>query len=436
MNEDEKKVSLLPAVSVVVVILLIVASFATGIFVGNNKALTKRMPAFAANLIPAAQPENVDFEPVWRAWAVINDKFVSSQVSTTTHATPEAEGAGSASQGTADQDKVWGMIQGLAGSLGDPYTVFMPPSEAEMFQDDISGSFEGVGMEIAIRNRILTIVAPLKDTPAYNAGLKSGDLVVKIDGTDTKNMSIETAVKLIRGPRGTKVQLTILREGETGPLEIDVVRDTINIPTIDTYKRDNGIFVIELMSFTAVSPELFRQALQEFAESGTNKLILDLRGNPGGYLQAAVDMASWFLPSGNVVVTEDYGDKQEKVVHRSSGQNIFDDSLEFVILVNRGSASASEILAGALRDYGKATLIGTNTFGKGSVQELVDITKDTSLKVTVARWILPEGDHIGGEGIEPEILVELTDEQKEKLKEDQDYDPIMERAVEFLLKNK
>lgn len=414
----------------IAIALLVVVAFGFGIFVGGSKVFAKHVPAFASNLIPAEQPQNVDFEPVWRAWQVINDKFVSSKVaSSTASTTPEQLPA-------TDQDKVWGMIQGLAGSLGDPYTVFMPPSEAEIFQDDISGSFEGVGMEIAIRNRILTIVAPLKDTPAYNAGLKSGDLIIRIDDTDTKNMSINTAVKLIRGPRGTEVNFKIIREGETEPLKIAVTRDTINIPTIKTYKRKDGIFVIELMSFTAVSPDLFRKALKEFTESGTNKLILDLRGNPGGYLQAAVDMASWFLPSGSVVVTEDYGDKQDKLVHRSNGQNIFNDNLEFVILVDRGSASASEILAGAMRDYDKATLIGTNTFGKGSVQELVNITSDTSLKITVARWVLPKGDHIGRNGIEPEVLVELTDKQKEKLKNDKDYDPIMERAVKYLLEGK
>ncbi len=430
MVEEKKKMSLMPVIGAVAIVVVVIAAFGTGVFVGGNKALAERMPAFAANLIPVEQPEGVDFEPVWRAWQVINDKFVSTKVATSS-ATSTAESE------ITDQEKVWGMIQGLAGSLGDPYTVFMPPSEAEIFQDDISGSFEGVGMEIAIRDRILTVVAPLKDTPAYRAGLKSGDKIVKIDDTDTKNMSINTAVKLIRGPRGTDVMFTIVREGESELLKISVTRDTIKIPTIETYRRDDGVFVIELMSFTAVSPDLFRKALKEFTEANTDKLILDLRGNPGGYLQAAVDMASWFLPSGSVVVTEDYGDKQDKLVHRSNGGNIFNnDKLKFVILVNRGSASASEILAGALRDYGVATLVGTNTFGKGSVQELVSITSDTSLKVTVARWILPDGDNIGGEGIEPEILVELTDKQKEKLKEDKDYDPIMERAVEFLLKGK
>ncbi len=425
MKETKSKKSQLQAISIVVTAILLVVAFVGGVLVGGNKALAKHMPAFAANLIPAEQPQDVDFEPVWRAWQVINNKFVYTKTASSTSATTHATS-------TTDQEKVWGMIQGLAGALGDPYTVFMPPSEAEMFQDDISGSFEGVGMEIAIRNRILTIVAPLKDTPAYNAGLQSGDLILKINNTDTKNMSINTAVKLIRGPRGTKVNFEIVREGEADTLQISVTRATINIPTIETSMQGKDIFVIELMSFTAVSPDLFRQALKEFTESGASKLILDLRGNPGGYLQAAVDMASWFLPSGSVVVTEDYGDKQDNLTHRSNGQDIFNNDLEFVILVNKGSASASEILAGALRDYNVAKLIGTNTFGKGSVQELVDITSDTSLKVTVARWILPNGDNIGGEGIEPEILVELTDEQKDKLKKNRDYDPIMERAVDYL----
>lgn len=431
MEENtQKKIPLLPIVGTVVAIVLMLSAFTTGVFVGSNKDITKNMPAFAANLLPATQPEGLELEPLWRTWNVINEKFVSSKVASST-----ASSTDSTIKGPTDEEKVWGMIQGLAASLDDPYTVFMPPSEAEIFQDDISGSFEGVGMEIAIRNRILTVVAPLKDTPAYRAGLKSGDLITKIDETDTKNMSVNDAVKLIRGPRGSTVRLTVIREGELDLLKIDVIRDTINIPTIETYKRSDGIFVIELMSFTAVSPDLFRKAIKEFTEAKTDKLIVDLRGNPGGYLQAAVDMASWFLPSGGIVVTEDYGDNQEKTVHRSNGYNIFNEHLKLVILVNKGSASASEILAGALRDHDKATLVGTNTFGKGSVQELVDITDDTSLKITVARWILPDGGHIGGGGIEPEVLVELTDEQKEKLLEDEDYDPIMERGVEYLLNN-
>ncbi len=428
MNKDvknEKKMPLLPVIAPVAVLILMLVTFTAGIFVGNNKNITNSAPAFAAGFLPATMPEDVNFSPLWRAWEIMDDKFVSSKTASSSATSTDME--------ITDEEKVWGMIQGLASSLDDPYTVFMPPSESEMFQDDISGSFEGVGMEIAVRNSVLTVVAPLKDTPAYHAGLQSADIITKIDDVNTENMTIDTAVKLIRGPKGTPVNLSIVREGEPKILDIEVIRDKIDIPTINAYKRPDGIFVIEFMSFTAVSPKLFRTALGVFAESNTDKLILDLRGNPGGYLNAAVDMASWFLPPGSVIVTEDYGEKQKDVVHRSSGHKLLNEDIKLVILVNRGSASASEILAGALRDYDKATLVGTNTFGKGSVQELIDITSNTSLKLTVARWILPGGEHIGETGIEPDILVELTDEQRKKLLEDEEYDPIMKKGVEYLL---
>lgn len=322
------------------------------------------------------------------------------------------------------------MIEGLAASLGDPYTVFLPPSDAKNFNDDISGSFEGVGMEIAIRDQVLTVVSPLKDTPAYNAGIKSADKILKIDDTSTRSMNIDDAVELIRGPRGTKVTFTIVREGEAEPLNIDVTRDVINIPTIETH-IEGDVFVIELLNFSAPSPQLFKDALQKFVDSKKSKLIIDLRGNPGGFLDAAVDIASWFLPSGKVVVTEDYGDKQEPTVHRSKGYDIFTDKLKLVILIDRGSASASEILAGALHVHGKATLIGTRSFGKGSVQELIDITPDTSLKLTIAHWLLPDDSAISNDGIQPDIKVELP-ETKSGDKVDPKADPIMDRALEYM----
>jgi carboxyl-terminal processing protease len=212
-------------------------------------------------------------------------------------------------------------------------------------------------------------------------------------------------------------------------LEIKVTRDVINIPTIDSELRPDGIFVIELYNFSAVSSGLFRNALRDFIQSGSNKLIFDLRGNPGGYLEAAVEIASWFLPQGSAVVTEDYADKQSDIVHRSRGYNVFSSDLKMVILVDRGSASASEILAGALQHYGIAQLVGTNTFGKGSVQELVPITADTSLKITVARWLNPGGKQIPVEGIPPDVEVKRTDEEIKEGKDSQ-----LDKAIEILKK--
>ena len=408
---DRMKISPLNAVGIAIAVALI--AFAGGAIYGANRA--------AAAGISGDMPQGVDFSPVWKAWRLIDEKYVpvavasSSPIAATT--TPDAS-----------KERVWGMISGLAGSLDDPYTFFLPPKENQQFGDDMSGQFEGVGMEIAVKNDVLTVVTPLKGTPAEKAGLKSGDLILTIDSKETKGMDVGEAVKIIRGPKGTQVTLSVFRKGWSEPRDIKVTRDVINVPTVTTKARPDGVFVLTLSTFTANSPTLFRNALREFVQSGDSKLILDLRGNPGGYLDAAVDMASWFLPSGSVVVTEDYAGHEKNIIHRSLGYNIFNKNLKMVILVNRGSASAAEILADALGHYGVATLVGSNTFGKGSVQELVDITPDTALKVTVARWLGPDGVHIPTTGIVPEVQVALSEEDFKAEK-----DPQMDKALEILL---
>ena len=354
----------------------------------------------------------VDFAPFWKAWNVINEKYVPA--STTEKAVDE-------------QEKVWGAIQGLAESLNDPYTVFFPPVESEMFAADIRGNFEGVGMEVVAQDGAVRVIAPLKNSPAFRAGILAGDRIIKINGKETSAMTTEDAVQLIRGPKGTKVTLTIFRNGNKAPFDISVIREVIDIPIINTKRLDGGVFVIELYSFSAQSTVLFRSALREFILSGADKLVLDLRGNPGGYLEAAIDMASWFLPGSKVVVREDFGTRKAERVYRSRGYDIFRDDLKFVILVDKGSASASEILAGALAEHGRAKLVGETTFGKGSVQELVDITSDTSLKVTVARWLTPNGLSISEKGIEPQYKVSRTAADVQAGK-----DPQLDKAIEIL----
>ncbi len=396
----------------------VLLAFGGGMFLGASQSGAMAFAAAYSAVAPNA-PEGVDMTPVWRAWQIIDERYVPGRIASTT-ATTTPTGA------TDPQERVWGMIQGLAGSLRDPYTVFLPPTDAEIFEADISGAFEGVGMEIAVRNGILTVVSPLKDSPAEKAGLHAADIIAKIDDRETTGMDVGEAVKIIRGPKGTPVVFQIYREGEKEALSISVTRDVINIPTIKSETVD-GVFIISLYNFSAVSSDMFRKELQTFVDSGNNRLILDLRGNPGGYLQASVDMASWFLPAGKVVVTEDYGKRADPIVHRSRGYNIFNENLKMVILVDKGSASASEILAGALRYYKVATLIGMPTFGKGSVQELVDITPKTSLKITVARWLAPDDVQIPDVGIAPDIEVKPTDEEREA-----GIDAQRKRAIEFL----
>jgi carboxyl-terminal processing protease len=390
------------------VVLLVVIFFVFGFYMGD-----KNGPALE-RVIGVANKEtqvvtDVDFDPFWKVWNTINDKYPKDG-------------------NVDDQVKVYGAISGLVGSLDDPYSVFFEPESAKLFEEEIAGNFSGVGMEVGIKNKTLTVIAPLKDTPAYRADIKSGDRILKIDEKVTVGMKIEEAIKLIRGERGTQVVLHILHEGDSEPVDIKITRDIIEIPTLDTEVRPDGIFVIKLYSFSANSTDLFRKAIREFALSGLSRLVLDLRGNPGGYLNAAVDVSSWFLSAGKVVVTEDYSDSRKPEVFRSRGYDVFTDNLKFVILVDGGSASASEIVAGAMQDHSKATLVGGKTFGKGSVQEALKITPDTLLKITVAKWLTPNGNQISEVGLTPDYEVEVTKEDIEKK-----HDPQMEKAVELLL---
>ena len=393
-------------------IILVSCGFAAGVLVGQR---VNSGTVFAG----AAAPDGADLSPVWKAWQIIDEKFVPAAVASST---PVAT-----SSADMNQKRVYGMIEGLTSSLDDPYTYFMPPVENQMFNSDMSGSFEGVGMEIAVKNEILTVVSPLKGSPAEAAGLKSGDLILQIDSVDTKGLDVNDAVQKIRGKAGTFVRLSIMREGWTKSKDFSVKRDTINVPIVTTKARADGIFTIQVQTFTSSAPDLFRNALREFVQSGDSKLILDLRDNPGGYLDAAVSMGSWFLPSGDVIVTEDYAGHESNIVHRSLGYDIFSKNLKMVILVDKGSASASEILSDALRHYGVAKLVGTNTFGKGSVQELIDITPGTSLKITVARWLGPDDKQIPLTGIVPDVSVAMTEDDVTAGK-----DPQMDKAVQIL----
>lgn len=384
--------------------------FAVGVGIG----FTVRPPEPAPTSDVAA-PENIDLAPVFKAWKLLDENFVSAATTT---------------EPLTVDEKVWGLVSGLAAAYGDDYTQFFPPVEREIFETSLAGNFEGVGMEIAVKDGILTVVSPLKGNPAERAGVKSGDKILEIDDQPTNGLSVEEAVSKIRGPGGTSVTLSLLR-GDQPPFDVSIVRDTIDLPIVDTVLRPDGVFVLSLYSFNALSPQKFREGLREFAESGSNKLIIDLRGNPGGYLEAAVDTASWFLPVGKPVVIQDFGGKQSELVYRSRGYDAFNDKLKMVVLINGGSASAAEILAGALHDHGKATLVGTKSFGKGSVQETFDVTPDTTLKITVAHWYTPNHVSISHQGIAPDIEIELTDEDVKAGRDAQ-----LERAAEFLVTGK
>ena len=397
---------------VFVAVLILGGTFYSGVYYEKNiGGGTEKVVIIENKTDPEKLVDKVDFASFWKAWNLINEKFVA--VSTTT-------------KETDDQTRVYGAIKGMVESLGDPYTTFFPPVESKSFSEEIKGQIEGVGMEVGIKDEVLTVIAPVKGTPAYRAGVKPGDKILKIGDVLTNALSAEEAIKLIRGPKGTSVKLTLFREGAKEPFELSIVRDVINLPTVDTETKGD-VFIIRLYSFSAISPNLFRDALREFVETGKYKLVLDLRGNPGGYLEAAQDMASWFLPLGKVVVKEDFKKESDAQIFRSRGYNIFNNSLRMVILIDEGSASASEILAGALHEHGIATLVGAQSFGKGSVQELVDITKDTSLKVTIARWLTPNGNSISHGGLTPDVVVKLDVDEFKKGNDTQ-----LNKALEIL----
>jgi carboxyl-terminal processing protease len=372
-------------------LLIVVVIFLGGVYVGyDNRPEFAGITDLVHSPDAAASVSAADFAPFWQAWQIVSQNFA-----------PAAN-----APATTNQDHIYGAIQGMVASFGDPYTTFFPPAENTQFQAQIAGSFSGVGIEVGEKDGILTVIAPLKGTPADKAGVKSGDQIIKIDSTNTSTITIDQAVSMIQGKDGTTVTLTLAREGVATPIIIPLVRSTINLPTINTENRSaQGVYVIQLYSFSAQSATLFRNAMTSYLASGDHDLLIDLRGNPGGYLDAAVQIGSEFIPTGKTIVKEIGRDPSDVTVHTSTGPVIFPKGDKLIILADQGSASAAEILAGALSQQGIGTLVGQQTFGKGSVQQVIPLTDDTSLKVTIAHWYTPDGTSISAKGLTPSILI-------------------------------
>lgn len=334
-----------------------------------------------------------DLSLFWKVWDLMEKKYVGD--------TPKRE------------DRIYGAIEGLVDSYGDDYSVFFEPKQSSYFNQTIEGSFGGIGAEIQFKNANLVVVAPLKNSPSEKAGLLPGDVIVKIDKMEISGISFNEAIGKIRGKKGTPVTLSVIRDGDRDNLiDITIVRDINQI--IDTETID-GVFVIHLYNFNQDSEIAFQKAMREFTNSGKHKLILDLRNNPGGFLNSAVTIASYFVPQGKVIVTEDFGNKKkQKRIFRSAGYSDLDDQdVEILVLINKGSASASEILAGALQEHHIAKVVGTQSYGKGSVQELIPLAGNTSLKVTIAQWLTPDNNQISQKGIVPDYIVEDNEETEE-----------------------
>lgn len=360
------------------------------------------------------QPNDVDFSLFWEVWNKLNEKYVDST--------------------KLDLQKMlYGAIEGMVTSIGDPYTVFLEPTISKKFQEEISGAFSGVGIEIGKRNGFITVIAPLKDTPAYKAGIKTGDKILKVDSKLTADMAIEEVVGLIRGKKGTKVVLTISRNGESKTKDIELIRDTIRIPTIQWELLDNNIAYLQIHTFNQNVDADFKKAVEEMLKSRAQKLIVDLRNNPGGLLDSAINLAGWFIEKNQVVTLEEFRDSSRREF-KSEGNGAL-RIYPTIVLINGGSASASEILAGALQDNRNIQLVGEKSFGKGSVQELEKFKNGSSLKVTIAKWLTPAGRSITDLGIEPNYKVEIVDKEKEEGVFElgkPGKDPQLDKAIELL----
>lgn len=326
------------------------------------------------------------------------------------------------------KDLVYGAVKGMLSSL-DPHSGFMTPEAYKEMQVDTKGEFGGLGIQIGMKDNVLTVIAPIEDTPAYKAGIKAGDKIIKINNEGTRDMSLLDAVNKMRGPKGTSVTITVIREGWKEPREFTIVRDIIKIKSVKFKVIEEGIGYVKLTQFQEQTAADLSSALGKLRDEKVNSMILDLRNNPGGLLNSAVEVASQFLPPGKLVVyiKDKAGEKSE---YRTAGNRPYDDKMTMVVLVNQGSASASEIVAGALKDWHRAVLLGVQTFGKGSVQSVIPLSDGSGLRLTTARYYTPNGTSIQSTGITPDIVLKIEPKNGGK-----EHAVVREKDLERHLKN-
>lgn len=413
MNKKVKKIfsKILSSIAILLVVFVI---FSAGAYLAVKSDVVKKLAETEVfylgrltgkySKVDSKWAQNVDFDLYWEVWEKLKTQHPNKDQIT-------------------DKQMFYGSLKGLVASFDDPYSEFMDPKENKEFEDDMSGVFDGIGAEIGLRDGILTIISPIEGTPASRAGLLPGDKILEINGENTKDFSVDQAVSKIRGPKGTEVVLSIYNSSIDEIREVKIIRDKIFIKSVKYEKLENDIFLIKISAFNDDTSSLFSEAVKQFISSGSKKLIIDLRSNPGGYLETAVNLLGEWI-NGEVAVIEKFADDKQ-LDYPAKGLNRL-SSYNTVVLINGGSASASEIMAGALKDYGKATIIGETSYGKGSVQMLRSLSDGSALKVTVAKWLTPKGQDISKEGIKPDVEVELTYDDYMAVK-----DPQMDAAKKF-----
>jgi len=353
----------------------------------------------------AQTPQNIDFGVFWQIWDILSTRHVDRPFE--------------------PQKLINGALRGLAAAIDDPYTAFLPPVENKEVKDNLNGRYEGIGAELGLRDGQLTVIAPLDGSPAQSAGVQSGDIILKVDEEETSVLTLSEAVTKIRGPAGEIIVLT-LRRGEEEPFEVEITRQQITVKSIRWEDKGDGVIYIRVGRFGEQTSQDWDTAIDEIINNQspiTKSIILDVRSNPGGYLQASIHIASEFVNTG-VVVYEEFGDGQRQEFKSDHRGRL--TAVPVVVLIDEGSASASEILAGALRDLKGASLVGKKSFGKGTVQDAVEFNDGSSVHVTIARWLTPNGDRIDGVGLEPDVVVERTEEEASA-----DIDSQLEKALEI-----
>ena len=366
-------------------------------------------PVAALSSLLSSQDENpADLSLFWKVWGIVSDLYVDETA-------------------LNKQTMVYGAIKGMVASLEDPYTVFMTPDETKDFDESLNGTLEGIGAELTVKEGVLVIISPLKNSPAEKAGLLPGDVVYKIDGNITSDLTLFEAITKIRGAKGTTVTLTMLRKGKKDPFDVAIVRDEVNIESVSMEDKGKGIYYIAINQFSDNTKTEFDKAIQEILLKDPKGIVLDLRYNGGGYLDISVDILSEFLNGKIEAVTIKRREAKDNETMYVSGNAPLAE-VPLVVLVNKGSASASEIVAGAVQDHKRGVVMGEQTFGKGSVQEVDKLPDGSSLRITIAKWYTPSGKNISEVGITPDIEVALTEQDAEAKR-----DPQLDSAVKYLL---